>query len=63
LRTFTFLESQNIIWTPFKKVSSRTTLKENLDSHSEKVKYKGNPCPNFLLKRGLDDNFFERRSR
>jgi len=28
-------------------------------SHSEKVKYKGKPCPNFLLKGGLDDTFLK----
>jgi hypothetical protein len=40
LRIFTFLESQNIIWTPFQ-------------THIGKVKYKENPCPNFLLKGDL----------
>ena len=32
-------------------------------SHSERVKCKGNLCPNFLLKGGLDDIYFERVSK
>ena len=32
-------------------------------SHSERVKCKGNLCPNFLLKGGLDDIYFEGMSR
>jgi hypothetical protein len=32
-------------------------------SHSERVKCKGNLCPNFLLKGGLDDIYFERGSQ
>jgi hypothetical protein len=28
-------------------------------SHSEKVKYKGKPCTNFLLKGGIDDTFLK----
>jgi hypothetical protein len=29
------------------------------EMHSEKVKYKGNPCSSFLLKGGLDDAFLK----
>jgi hypothetical protein len=29
------------------------------EMHSEKVKYKGNPCSSFLLKGDLDDAFLK----
>jgi hypothetical protein len=59
LSKFLFDRVQIIFWDSRKVKVLKMNEMHFVFSHSEK----GNPCPNFLLKGGLDDNFFERRSR